>query len=144
MFGKRCREEGEARPAWFFFGFPIYPSGGGKVENLFSVFHFSIRPRRRRGGNVGISPAVGEISKGLVERGGSLPLAFHAFHSPGISTALWLHLGFRQRANRLNLAFCIRLAASVSFIASACRFSISAVIPGFKDSVHFSSDVSFS
>jgi hypothetical protein len=29
----------------------------------------------------------GEISKGLVESGGSLLLAFHAFHSPGISTA---------------------------------------------------------
>jgi len=37
---------------------------------------------------VAISPAFGEIPKGLVERGGSLPLAFHAFHSPGISTAL--------------------------------------------------------
>ena len=31
----------------------------------------------------------GEIPKGLVERGGSLLLAFHAFHSPGISTALF-------------------------------------------------------
>jgi hypothetical protein len=37
---------------------------------------------------VGISPAFGEIPKGLVERGGSLLLAFHAFHSPVISTAL--------------------------------------------------------
>ena len=34
-----------------------------------------------------MSPPFGEISKGLVERVGSLPLAFHAFHSPGISTA---------------------------------------------------------
>jgi hypothetical protein len=31
----------------------------------------------------------GEISKGLVGRVGSLPLAFHAFHSPAISTALF-------------------------------------------------------
>jgi len=38
---------------------------------------------------VGISPALGEISKGLVERVGSLPLAFHPFHSPGISTAFF-------------------------------------------------------
>jgi hypothetical protein len=144
IFRKLCRAEGEARPPWFFFGFPIYPRGGGKVENLFLGFHFSIRPRRRRCGNVGISPAVGEISKGLVERGGSLPLAFHAFHSPGISTALWLHGVFRQRANKLNLAFCIRRPASVSLIASACRFSISAVIPGFRDSVHFSNEESFS
>ena len=29
----------------------------------------------------------GEISKGLVERVGSLLLAFHALHSPAISTA---------------------------------------------------------
>ena len=58
-------------------------------KTCFWFFHFSIRPRRRSCGNVGISPAVGEISKGLVERGGSLLLAFHAFHSPGISTALF-------------------------------------------------------
>jgi hypothetical protein len=135
---------GEARPSWFFFGSPIYPRGGGKVGNLFLVFHFPIRLRRRRRGNVGISPAVGEISKGLVERGGSLSLAFHAFHSPGISTALWRHRGFRQRVNKFHLAFCIRRAASVSLMASACRFRISAVIPGFRDSVHFSNDVSFS
>jgi hypothetical protein len=37
---------------------------------------------------VGIAPAFGEIPKGLVEREGRLPLAFRAFHSPGISTAL--------------------------------------------------------
>jgi hypothetical protein len=52
------------------------------VENLFLVFHFSIRLRRRRCGNVEISPAWGEISKGLVERVGSLLLAFHLFHQP--------------------------------------------------------------
>src|SRR6185369_15885224 len=62
--------------------------GGGKVENLLLVFHFCNRLRRRSCGNVGISPAFGEIPKGLVERGGSLSLAFLAFHSPGISTAL--------------------------------------------------------
>jgi hypothetical protein len=45
--------------------------------------------RRRSCGNVGISPLLGEISKGLVERVGSLRLAFHAFHSPAISTALF-------------------------------------------------------
>ena len=39
-------------------------------------------------------PAVGEISKGLVESVGSLLLAFHAFHSPGISIALLFPLGF--------------------------------------------------
>ncbi|OPZ74688.1 MAG: hypothetical protein BWY79_02063 [Actinobacteria bacterium ADurb.Bin444] len=58
------------------------------MGNLLLVFHFSIRLHRRSGGNVGISPFSGEISKGLVERGGSLLLALHAFHSPGISTAL--------------------------------------------------------
>src|SRR5437764_8234205 len=70
------------------FGFEEGNRGGGKVGNLLLVFHFSVRPRRRSCGNVGISPALGEISKGLVERVGSLPLAFHSFHSPGISTAL--------------------------------------------------------
>jgi hypothetical protein len=75
--------------------------GGGKVGNLALVFHFSIRLRRRSGGNVEISPAFGEISKGLVERGVSLLLAFHAFHSPVISTALSLSffaVGFAPRA----------------------------------------------
>src|SRR3954471_11640591 len=69
------------------FGFEEGNRGGGKVGNLLLVFHFSIRPRRRSCGNVGIAPLFGEISKGLVERGGSLLLAFHGFHSPGISSA---------------------------------------------------------
>ena len=109
-----------ARSAGLVLGLRKGIRGGGKVENLLLVFHFSIRPRRRRCGNVGISPAFGEISKGLVERGGSLLLAFHAFHSPGISTALSPY-GFLHRANRFSLAFCIRRAASVSLLAVACR-----------------------
>lgn len=113
------------------------------MENLLLVFHFSIRLRRRRCGNVGISPAVGEIPKGLVERVGSLLSAFHAFHSPGISTAL-PHRGLRQRASNASLAFCIRRAASVSLLAVACFCSNSGVIPGFKDFSHPGGDVSFS
>jgi hypothetical protein len=44
----------------------------------------------------------GEISKGLVGRVGSRFLAFHTFHSPGISTALffWLRLRFVGRGLR--------------------------------------------
>ena len=81
--------KGEARPRSWFSSFRDKRNrGGGKVGNLLLVFHFSIRLHRRSCGNVGISPAVGEISKGLVERGGSLLLAFHAFHRPAISTAL--------------------------------------------------------
>ena len=57
------------------------------MENLLLVFHFS-GPLRLGCGNVEISPPFGEISKELVERVGSLLLAFHAFHSSGISTAL--------------------------------------------------------
>jgi hypothetical protein len=124
-----------AKPAaaFLFFGFERKKNrGGGKVENLLLVFHFSIRLRRRSCGNVGISPAFGEISKGLVERVGSLPLAFHAFHSPGISTALSSYRVFRQRVNKLSFAFCIRHAASVSVRAFACRCSIPAVMPSFK------------
>jgi len=64
----------------------------GKWEDLLLVFHFSIRLRRRICGNVGISPSFGEISKGLVGRVGSLSLALHAFHSPGISTDLFVWL----------------------------------------------------
>jgi len=112
----------------------------GKPGFGFPLFH---RLRRRRGGNVGISPALGEISKGLVERGGSRPLAFHAFHRPAISTALF-HLDLRQRANRVSLAFCIRRAASVSLWAAACRCSILAVIPSFKHFSQSGSDLSFS
>jgi hypothetical protein len=37
----------------------------------------------------------GEISKGLVGRVGSLLLAFHSFHSPGVSTALFFCLRFQ-------------------------------------------------
>jgi hypothetical protein len=143
IFGKPCWAEGEARPPVCLWFRNIYPRGGGKVENLFLVFHFPIRL---------VAGAVGMWESRLLlarfPRGswkeGKPAFGFPAFHSPGISTALWLHGVFRQRANRFHLAFCIRRAASVSLIASACRFSISAVIPGFKDSAHFSSDVSFS
>ena len=54
----------------------------GKWENLFLVFHFSIRLRRRIRGNVGIAPSFGEIPKGLVGRVGSLLSAFRAFQQP--------------------------------------------------------------
>src|SRR5262245_34574242 len=57
--------------------------GGRKVGNLLSAFHFSVRPRRRSCGNVGISPAVGEISKGLVGRVGSLLFDFLSTLSTG-------------------------------------------------------------
>src|SRR4051794_28672717 len=89
--GAKRRQGRRAKPARrvLFFG-RERNRGGGKVGNLLLVFHFSIRLRRRSCGNVGISPVFGEISKGLVGRVGSLPLAFHSFHSPGISTALFL------------------------------------------------------
>jgi hypothetical protein len=81
------------------------------VENLLLVFHFSIRLHSRSCGNVGISPAVGEISKGLVERVGSLLWAFHSFHRPGISTALfapgfWFWRGPRPHSSSPWLSAC--------------------------------------
>src|SRR5215469_17013924 len=102
----RRGRRGDSLAAVVFLVFEISTRGGGKVGNLLLVFHFSIRPRRRSCGNVGISPALGEIPKGLVERVGSLPLGFHAFHSPGISTA---HSGLALRAavhggSRINLS----------------------------------------
>src|SRR5882672_5314956 len=47
---------------------------------------FSMGPRRRSCGNVGISRSVRDF-QGTVERVESLFLAFHAFHSSVISTA---------------------------------------------------------
>src|SRR5204862_7048039 len=64
--------EGDSPPGSSVFGLKEGDRGDGKVGNLILVFHFSIRPRRRNWGNVGISPGFGEISKGLVERVGSL------------------------------------------------------------------------
>src|SRR5579885_554888 len=64
-----CRREAgweSGKPA---FGFPLFQTASPSC------------------GNVEISPLFGEISKELVERVGSLLLAFHAFHSPVISTA---------------------------------------------------------
>ena len=64
---------------------------------------------------MGIAPAVGEISKGLVERVGSLSLAFLAFHRPGISTALFLRLFcFGARPSFVfALAFCLLILLGV-------------------------------
>ena len=67
--------------------------------------------------------AVGGIPKGLLERGGGLLLALHAFHSTVISTVPAAH-GLRQRANNSGLIFCMRRAASVSLIADAWPCSI--------------------
>jgi hypothetical protein len=114
------------------------------VGNLLLVFHFPIRSGRRRRGNVGISPAFGEISQGLVERGESLLLAFHAFHSPAISTALFSYRGCRHRVSSVSFAFCIRRAASVSLTPVACRCSISAVTPVFRYCFQSFRDISFS
>ena len=59
----------------------------GKAAFAFPLFH---APRRRSGGNVGISPASGEISKGRWDVWKACRSAFHTFHGPAISTALWL------------------------------------------------------
>src|SRR5216683_6595735 len=65
------RARAKPRPRAVFLFLRERNRGGGKVENLLLVFHFSIRLRGRSCGNVEISPALGEISKGLVERVGS-------------------------------------------------------------------------
>lgn len=59
----------------------------GKVGNLMLVFHFSIPPRPGCG-KVGISPGLRDF-QGTVGGVGSLLLAFHAFHGPVISTAVF-------------------------------------------------------
>jgi hypothetical protein len=60
------------------------------VENLLLVFHFSISPRRRSCGNVGISPACGEISKGSWKEWEAC-FWLSILPQPGISTTLrWI------------------------------------------------------
>lgn len=138
------RDEPEITGLWMLPGFSFRWCRRAEPAAGFWGFVFLVlRERNRRCGNVGISSAVGEIPKGLVERVGSLPLAFHSFHSAGISTALF-HRGLRHRANRLSLAFCIRRAVSVPLLAAACCCSMLAVIASFKDFSHSGSDVSFS
>jgi len=88
------------------------------VENLLLVFQFS-GPLRLGCGNVEISPPFGEISKELVERVGSLLLAFHAFHSSGISTALRPRF-FRAAAGCFHASF-ISPSACCFFLASSTR-----------------------
>jgi len=56
------------------------------VGNLFLVFHFSMAAKPG-GGNVGISRFLRDF-QGTVESMGNPSLVFHAFHGPGISTAL--------------------------------------------------------
>ena len=91
----RRRAEGEARPRPGFSFRRKGIRGGGKVGNLLLVFHFSIRllpPELWKCGNLA---CPWRDFQGAVERGQSLLLAFHPFHSPGISTALfffWLRL----------------------------------------------------
>lgn len=92
MILKSERGEAARRPTPFLgFGWGegivvIVASGGGKVENLVLVFHFS-RAAKPDCGNVGISRYLRD-SQGAVERVGKLLLLFHSFHGPGISTAL--------------------------------------------------------
>ena len=91
---KRRRGRG-AKPArvWLFSSFVLrekqQTGAVGKWKTCFWFSTFPSAPRRRSCGNVGISPASGEISKGLVGSVGNLLLVFHAFHSPAISTALF-------------------------------------------------------
>ena len=107
--------------------------------------------RCRRGGNVGI--AVCAISKGLWEAWKTCRLVFHGFHGPVISTALlglaWRcahvsHFSDRQRDSSASLAFCIRLAASVSLIRLASRSRCCGLMPSFRCFCQSFSDVSFS
>jgi NADH dehydrogenase len=64
----------------------------GKPALGFPLFHPPSSPELWECGNLAV---FWRDFQGLVGRVGSLPLAFHAFHSPGISTALfffWLRL----------------------------------------------------
>lgn len=65
----------------------VVASGGGIVGNLGLVFHYPTGAKPGCG-NVGIARG-GRDFQGAVERGGKPGLLFHAFHGPGISTALF-------------------------------------------------------
>src|SRR5579862_9035322 len=84
-----ARPEGEARPAEWSSSYERGIEAVGKWETCFWFSTFPSAVVVGAAGNVGISPPFGEISKGLVERVGSRFLAFHAFHRPRISTALF-------------------------------------------------------
>jgi hypothetical protein len=64
----------------------IVASGCGKVGNLLLVFHSSMAAMLG-GGNVEISRFLRDF-QGTVGSVGNLLLVSHAFHGPGISTAL--------------------------------------------------------
>lgn len=109
----------------------------GKWETCvwFSTFPSAARPSC---GNVGISRCRRD-SQGAVGRVGNLPLVFHAFLRPVISTApapsrfrAWFHFLPRHWANKASLARCIRCAASVSLMRRESRSNSSAVMPSFK------------
>src|SRR6476660_2404402 len=70
----------------------------GAVGKWKTCFWFPTFPSALVVGTVGMWESrrvVARIPKGLVERGGSLLLAFHAFHRPAISTVLLRHDGRR-------------------------------------------------
>lgn len=124
----------------------VVASGCGKVGNLPLVFHFPIAAKPG-GGNVEISRFLRDF-QGTVERVGKLFLLFHAFHGPGISTALgqrnFGNDGVWHCRSNLALAALIRRAHAVSLMASA-RFSSSGKLnPGFKNRSASGSDCSFS
>jgi len=104
------RAGGEAR--LFSVRFSNIRERGGKVGNLLLVFHFSIRllpPELWKCGNLA---CPWRDFQGAVERGGSLVLAFHAFHSPAISTALFAFVISRHLC---RLVFCAAI-----LLASRC------------------------
>lgn len=122
---------------------------GGKVGTVVwvSTFPGGARPG---GGNVKIPPVLRDFQEavGSVE---NLGLVFHAFHGPGISTAL--RLRYRNggsgdctlhcRSSR-DLAAFIWRAHAVSLIASASRSNSARLRPGLRYCSARSSDFSFS
>jgi hypothetical protein len=103
------------------------------------------------GGNVGISLVLRDF-QGAVGSVGNLLSVFHAFHGPGISTAL--RPCYRKGGgsgycilhcrNSRDLAVFICRAHSVSLIARASRSSSAKLTPGLRYCSARSSDFSFS
>ena len=91
-----------ARPGW----------ESGKPAFGFPLFHPPSSPELWKCGNLARS---WRDFQGAVERGGSLLLAFHAFHSPGISTALFLAWRWFWRPIAASFAFALAFRLLVLF-----------------------------
>src|SRR2546425_10352596 len=88
--------------------------GGGKVENLLLVFHFSIRLVVGAVEMWESRLSLARFPRGSWKEGKACLWLSTLSTAPAFPQRSGFHRGFRQRANKANFAFCMRRAASVS------------------------------